>query len=50
MWWRMLLTTALYTLRDVFKNPESKAQLRGVILEIYKAIKIAYADDPEFQL
>jgi len=49
MWWRMLLTTALYTLKDVVKNPESKAQLRGICLEMYRLIQAAYAGDPDFQ-
>ena len=41
-----VLFTALGT---TIKNPASKAKYKAAILKLYRAIKTAFAGDPDFQ-
>lgn len=45
----LLLNLALPLIRAVVSKPKEKRKLRNLMLEIYLAIKIAYADDEAFQ-
>jgi hypothetical protein len=36
-------------IRKSVKNPVKKRKMRNICLDIYQAIKVAYADDEEFQ-
>ncbi len=36
-------------IKGFVKNPKKKQQMRNLCLDIYLALKSAYADDPDFQ-
>lgn len=36
-------------LKEAIKNPKKKEELRKAMLKTYQQIKLAYADDPDFQ-
>jgi phage tail sheath gpL-like len=44
----MGISLVLTALRGGVTNPELKAQIKSAILKVYKAIKVTYADDPDF--
>jgi hypothetical protein len=44
-----LLNLALPLIRNIVKNPAQKRKMRNLMLEIFQAIKTAYADDEAFQ-
>lgn len=35
-------------IRKLVKNPDRKRKMRNICLDIYQALKAAFADDPEF--
>ena len=44
-----LFSMGVSVLLQTIKNPEKKRKLRNVFLKIFRAIKVAFADDKEFQ-
>ncbi len=36
-------------IKGMIKNPSKKDKMKAVCLEIYNAIKMAYAGDPDFE-
>lgn len=44
-----LLPMAVSIILSTIKNPAKKAELKAVMLKIYRNIKAQYADDPDFQ-
>lgn len=42
------LTMLLTIVKTTVKNPVSKARFRSVFLKLYRAIKVAFADDEDF--
>ncbi len=44
----MALSILFEVIKSLFKNPDSKEELRRAMLKLYNAIKAAYAGDPDF--
>lgn len=48
-WWESAIVhSSVAILREALKDPKQAATLKHVSLDIYTAIKEAYADDPDF--
>ena len=48
-WWESLIVNnALSILRATLRKPGQAAKIKHVSLDIYQAIKAAYAGDPDF--
>jgi hypothetical protein len=47
IWFDIGVSVLLSTLKSL-KGEKKKAQLKKVFLKVYTAIKMAYADDPDF--
>lgn len=45
---QMGITTVLTALKQSFKNPAKKEQLKRAFLKIRNSINALYADDPDF--
>ena len=48
-WEDLIINMAVGSLLLSFKNPARVLQLKAAMLKLYRAIKIAYASDPDFQ-
>lgn len=49
MFLSLAMTLILSALREAFKNPVKKAQLKDVMLKLWRSIRLTYADDPDFE-
>lgn len=45
----ILINLGVSSLLVAIKNPKRKAQLRSTFLKVYRAIKVAFAGDPDFE-
>ncbi len=48
-WINMGISTVLTLLSETIKSPAAKAKYKRAMLKIYKSIKFAFADDPDFE-
>ena len=46
--WTNFGISAILTALAEMKGPKKKAQLKRAMLKVYRAIKVAYSDDPDF--
>ena len=44
----LLISMGVAALISAIKGPKKKAELRAIALKVFQAIKLAYADDPDF--
>lgn len=44
----ILISMGVAAIIESVKNPTKKAALKRKILKVFNAIKVAYADDPDF--
>lgn len=47
IYYQLALGAVLAGLTSI-KNPQRKAKFRNIVLRVYEAIKVIYADDPGF--
>ena len=45
----IFITMGIAAIKTAIKNPEKRVKLRQIMLDLFNAIRLAYADDPEFQ-
>lgn len=48
-WVDYFLPSAINAVLISVKNPEKKSKWRAAFLKVFRAIKFAYPDDPDFQ-
>jgi hypothetical protein len=45
----LLINLGISTILSAIKNPKKAAKLRKALLKVYRAIKAAFPDDPDFE-
>jgi uncharacterized protein (UPF0335 family) len=46
---QMGIGMAVATIKSILKKDANKRKFRNIILDVFKAIKLAYAGDPDFE-
>jgi Tfp pilus assembly major pilin PilA len=44
----ILITLGINAILAAIKGPQKKASLRKAMLKVFRALKVAYANDPDF--